>query len=361
MSSPLERIVVKISRSRDKEDTIHKSTYASDRDPGGKIDFMCVLEHFVDHLAPIWVGLHKVGAAGGFHIPEKLRERAILDGVPAIFHVYDQQPTNLLVVVASIGDVRRCPAGKHLALVEHGCGLSWIPSYEKPRRAPNHSGGGGIRNRVELFLMTNEWCAKWDRIEHPKSRVEIVGAPKLDWVTSHEFVRNDPPVIAYATHWDCFTVPETRSAFPWFQRAVQNLSKRYTIVGHAHPRAIEPWKYYARWGIQVERVLSEVLKKADLFIGDGGSGPYEFAATGKPVVVCNAPIYRRDVHHGLRFWQAIPGIQCDTSEQLEACVATALVDPPELRRLREHAISTVYPFLGTATERATSILLEWRG
>ena len=51
------------------------------------------------------------------------------------------------------------------------------------------------------------------------------------------------------------------------------------------------------------RDFDEVMERSTLYICDNSSTLYEFASTGRPVVVLNAPWFRRDIEHGLRFWE----------------------------------------------------------
>lgn len=326
---------------------------------GEKVDFLARQEHFVDHLAPVWRELYRRGRAGRFCVPRPLWDRAVTRGIaPAQIAWRDQVGTEK-TLAASIGDAQALiKAGHRVGLLEHGCGLSF--NGDPRSTVHNHSGGHGMRDRVELFLMTNEWCARNDREAHPEARVVVCGAPKLDWMAGRSFPRHDPPVVAYATHWDSQTAPETRSAFGWFWQALRPLSEAYRLLGHAHPKAShQVWKTYQALQVEVVRDIEDVFRRADLLVCDCGSAPYEFARTGKPVVVCNAPFYRREVNHGLRFWEDIPGLQCDRREDLLETVALALTDPPEARALREAAMASVYPHFGEATQRAADAVEEW--
>jgi len=182
----------------------------------------------------------------------------------------------------------------------------------------------------------------------------------MDRYATHTPAKHDPPVIGYATHWDCHTAPETRSAFRWYAPALPELAKRYRVIAHAHPRAdVKVWTQYAAMGLDIARDMQDFFDGIDLLVCDVGSAPYEFAATGRPVVVCNCPLYRRDVHHGLRFWDAIPGLQCDDAAALVNTVERALTDPPDVAAARRAAVETVYPNMGRATQIAADALEAW--
>jgi len=113
-------------------------------------------------------------------------------------------------------------------------------------------------------------------------------------------------------------------------------------------------------GIEVVESFAEVCRRADVFIADNTSALYEFAAIGRPVVVLNAPFYRRNVHHGLRFWEAADvGIQVDRADALLPAVAHALGDPPERRAAREAALAIVYGYRSGAAQRAAQAISAW--
>jgi hypothetical protein len=321
----------------------------------GIVDFHASQPHFIDHLAPLWLEAKQRGIAGVFVLPTDLIPRAVRRGLSGHDIKGAGSASAGCVVCASIGDVRGVAAtGRRLALLEHGCGLSFSGAH------PGHSGGGGVRAEVSLFLMTNEYCAARDRAAYPKARVVTCGAPKLDVLAARKWVRHDPPVIGYATHWDCMSAPETRSALPYYHAALKTLADRYRVVAHTHPRSgLQTWQTFSALGLDTVRDWADFLEAVDLLVCDCGSAPYEFAFSGRPVVVLNCPLYRKTVHHGLRFWENVPGLQVDDPRQLTATVERALQDPENAQRMRQDAVRAVYPHRGHATKIAVDALEEW--
>jgi CDP-glycerol glycerophosphotransferase (TagB/SpsB family) len=101
----------------------------------------------------------------------------------------------------------------------------------------------------------------------------------------------------------------------------------------------------------------EVLQRADLYLCDNSSTLFEFAATDRPVVVLQPPWYRRSARHGLRFYEAVPGLLADQLTQLPERIAEALQDSPECQQARRQAVHRVYGTLdGKATQRAVTAI-----
>ena len=245
-------------------------------------------------------------------------------------------------------------ARPRIARIEHGAGQSYQSGHG------SYAGGNGCE-AVSLFLMPNQYSADLWQSRYPEAQVEIVGSPRLDTLPARD--TNPGPTVAISFHWDCYLLGETRSAVDHYRSVLPELAERFTVMGHGHPRAFEPGRLariYRRAGIEQETSFDEVCRKADIYVCDNSSSLFEFAATGRPVVVLNAPWYRRNVDFGLRFWDAADvGIQVDQPGQLIAAIERAVQDPPQQRHKRERALAQVYAYRSGAAKRAAEILGAW--
>jgi len=323
------------------------------------IDAIAGEPQFLDHLAPVWKALPPA-VRGRFLVAFEMAEQAQrleIDAILKQFTVGTEagskgEPRGPKCLVASYGDVkkaRRLGYGD-FARFEHGIGQAYSnthPSYAGGRDASDHS----------LFLMPNEYSANLWWTAYPSARVEVVGSPRLDSLPQRE---GEPGrVVAFSLHWRCNVAPETYPAGE-FASALPALSRRFTVLGHGHPRGIgDLMPYYQRLGIELVPDFEEICRRADVFVADNSSAMYEFAATGRPVVALNSQNWRRHVHHGLRFWDAVPGEQVDDPADLIDAVERALGDPDWLRAVREHALGIVYPYRSGAAQRAAQRLATW--
>lgn len=183
-------------------------------------------------------------------------------------------------------------------------------------------------------------------------------------------VQDRPPVVAVTFHWDCQLIPETRSAFPHYRAALHDLVNAVRaaggeVWGHGHPRA---WGRLQRtWrtlGVPLVPDMADVLDGAGVLVADNTSAAYEFASLDRPVITLNAPWYRRNVEHGLRFWSHVPGDQVNDPAELAPVVLRALAGPehPHVTALRRRAVAHVYDRCdGHAADRAVAAILEVLG
>lgn len=274
---------------------------------------------YAEHITPVFAALPE-GIRGVMFAPRN----GIADGAAAPPRVWPDG----LYLIAGYADTITLPDRPYV-YIEHGAGQVYDGAGDAGRSHPSYS-AGRLPGRPVAFLVPNMTVGARRRMSHPDARVFAVGCPKLDTVAQ-------PPrsgtTIGWTWHWDCTLVPETRSAFPaWKQHmpGVVDALRRHDlhVVGHAHPRChrsvLGAWR---AWGVPTAATSAEFLAASSVVVADNTSVLYEAAALGTPVVAVNAPWYRRDVHHGLRFWE-FPGPTCDTPDELVAAVVDAATTDP---------------------------------
>ncbi|HET7030366.1 MAG TPA: hypothetical protein VFI34_07630 [Candidatus Limnocylindrales bacterium] len=320
------------------------------------IDVLASEVHFADHLAAVYGALPPEARGRAIAIGADVVERFRSHGIAA---ATGAGAGDVPTLTASIGDLRRAERNgrTRLALMEHGAGQSYAGMASSGRH-PSYA-GGQRRETVELFLHPGPHPASRDRAAYPRARVEIVGSPILDILPARE--GHAGSVVAISSHFDATISPEATSGFSWARAYLGELTRTYEVLGHGHPRMLErlvPW--YRRREIEVVPDFRDILRRADVFIADNTSALFLFAATGRPVVVLNPPQYRRDVHHGLRFWDAADvGIQVNRASEIPAAVARALELRPEDVAARERALDLVYGYRTGAAKRAADALVDW--
>lgn len=324
------------------------------------IDFLASERHFVDHLVPVWEAL-PAECRGLFFVTEDLVEDGCARGLAVEpLSLWRLASRSGLAACASARDLATLTrGGRKVALFEHGAGQSYQTAHT------SYAGGPGRQN-VVLFLVPGPAPAARNRAAYPGVPVVEIGCPKMDpWHQPYPWGPDElePPVVALSWHWDCQVCPETRSAWEHFRPELPELAKRTDIrlLGHAHPRAAKfIFPTYSKLGIEIVPDFEEVLRRADLYCCDNSSTLFEFASTGRPVLVLNAPWYRRQVQHGLRFWDcAAVGMQVGQSGDLSVAIDEALLDHPERQQARRAAVAQVYAATdGRASQRAAEALLE---
>jgi hypothetical protein len=337
------------------------------------IDACATLPHFVDHIAPIWLGLPD-DLRGRFYAGPLAASRARDAGIVSQKLADDTGVESPMTIVSSYNDERHVP-GRPVILVEHGAGQNYVPDggYKDADRNSGYPGGRG-RESVCLFLCPNEATAgRWSAM-YPATPCEVVGAPKLDpWhqVTAKGFrvalpAKGALPLVVFSFHWDCQVVPECRSAFEHYKAELFRLARMsdeergWRMGGHWHPKARDVQDWFRSVGVLIFDQFDDVLDEADLYVADNTSTLFEFASTDRPVVVLNAPWYRRNVEHGGRFWEwADVGVQCDLPEDVAPMIEDALVDYPKVAERRRRVVSEVYAYTdGQATDRAVAAVVR---
>jgi hypothetical protein len=259
-----------------------------------------------------------------------------------------------VTLVAAHADLVKARRAGHrrIVLMQHGIGQSYGPD-----RHPAYPGGKDNEG-VGLFLVPGEHPAGRWRAAYPAARVEVVGCPRLDDLPRR--VPDGRTTICATFHWRTGALPEARHAFAFYGLAAAGLSHEFAMIGHGHPRATRLPRFWAKVGIEYVPDFDEVCRRADVLIFDNTSAGYEFAATGRPVVVVNAPYYRKDVDFGLRFWTAADvGIQVDHPADLAPAVRRALELRPEDVAARERALDIVYAYRTGAALRSADVIRDW--
>lgn len=329
------------------------------------VDFLATSRAYGHHLVPIWHALRD--RTGTFWAHATAVPSLVAAGVPLDRIRRSRPRTRPLTVVAAYSDLVAL-RGAAAVLVNHGAGQTY-DGDERSARCYGYSGGTG-RESVRLFLGPGDADAARSAEAYPAAQSIAVGAPHLDWWHADPPARvvKDRPVVAISFHWPCAICPEAGWAWPHYMDAITALVARsgemgWEVVGHGHPRA---WVRLERWwrsiGVRTIERFDDVLREADVYACDNSSTLYEAAACGVPVVCMNAPQYRRDVDHGLRFWSHVPGLQVDRGDDLADVIALALTDPPEAQQLRERASVHVYRYRdGQCARRAADAIVSIAG
>lgn len=362
-----------------------------------KIDFFARRVHFVDHMAPVWKEL-SAEAKGSFFVPESIIGHAVMRGVEAVGLkarsgnaldvVLPHSPSPLAplptprragqvgegksaVLVCAYGDlavVKHVDPWRKVAFMEHGVGIGYIGH-------PGYAGGKGMRARVNLFLAPNEYIRAKTERALPGVKQVVIGTPKLDvWGTPHPSplplgegggrLASEKAVVCISFHWNGEKVsPEAGNAFAHYKSVLPALtrSKYFTLIGHAHPRAMEYFaKIYEELGVEVVRDFDEVMQRADVYVCDNSSTIYEFCVTGKPVIILNAPWFRKTLHTGIRFWEWTDiGPQVEKPETLMREIDLMLWWPESYAEKRRKMVGELYPFLGESARRGARAIEGW--
>lgn len=336
-----------------------------------ELSVYCSQRNYWRHLAPVVAELRARG-----HDVECWSQSGDAEWGPPLVIPHQLHRIRPLLLVASYADGHRF-TNRVLIYLEHGAGQTYEVGSNRLRLG--FAGGGGLEH-VWLFLSPSERVADRWRAAYPHALVETVGSPALDRYHARTIAsEQDPlapgdrpsaparPVVAFTCHWyfGGDDLPEGMPALPRFLDAIGELDREeFELIATAHPRvATRAARWWAALGIPFLLDPDEILDRADLLVADNTSLMYEAAAAGIPVLALNAPEYRRDVEHGLRFWSHVPGLQCDEPEVLEGLIRAALRDEGSgLPALRARAVAYAYDVLdGQAATRAADAISALEG
>lgn len=320
------------------------------------IDAYASWRHYADHLAPVWAALPEESRGCFYATPEVI---TWLSRPTAPVRVeaspgFPDRAAKHPVLVAGFTD-HHAVRPRQTVLLNHGAGQSYLGSVAKGNEC--YSGGPG-RERVLLHLEPGPLAAK--RTADAGQPFVEVGAPKLDpWHVGRRVMPSDP-VVAFGFHHEARGCAEQRSALPYYREAIEALSGRVTLLGHGHPRG---WERTANWwsklGVEAEPDFARVLDRATVYVTDTSSTGVEFASTGRPVIFCSAPWYRRDIDHGGRFWDWTDhALHVQDPADLATAVRVAQGWPALLERQQAIVESVYCATDGRATERAVAAVVD---
>lgn len=312
-----------------------------------KIDVVWSEDHYLRHMLPIFEAL-----------PDHLRGNVLWKMNPG---EATRPPMGRIAMVAGWQDVNPLRGQCPMIYVEHGAGQTYADNAADAA----YSGSGGRRHTGVIgFICPSESVAeRWT-----SAPAVAVGCAKMDKY------QNIPaptlPTITFAWHWNGSAAPEALSAWPHYADKMDEIIGLYTAMGfrvmvHEHPK----WRtkmediWAERFNIPAWYTDDEVFCHSSILMVDNSSLAFEFASLGRPVVSLNAPWYRRDVEHGLRFWSHVPGIQVEGPEGLLALNPWELLDLTPLARLStglaREAVQHAYAFTdGSSAQRAAQWITD---
>lgn len=229
-----------------------------------------------------------------------------------------------------------------VVLMEHGTGQSYAGDRRLDHH-PSYAGGAGYDRAAAILAPNGYSAARW-RASYPSIPVHIIGATRLLPEPS------GPPLLVVSFHWSG-AIPEQRNAVGHYRRGLASLG--VPVAGHAHPRfASSARRMFEKVGIPFIADIEEVARRATVYAVDNSSTLWELGLS-RPVIALNAPWYRREVRHGLRFWSHVP-LSVDGPDEL-AALARLLMSSGEPFGIRETRLSMcrdVIPYLDGARRAA---------
>lgn len=314
---------------------------------GMRISVYASEPHFAAHMQPVWQAIPE-GRRGIFGAP------AAVGRTLEVATVARMPPMKDAVLVAGYGDLRRVRP-RAAVYMEHGAGQTYTG-----RRPHNSYAGGPDRQNAGLLLCQSERVAAINEQAHPTIPTVVVGCPYLPPPRQVSGVGT----VAISFHWESGVCPEARGAWRHYAAGLPDAIRGMQaagleVLGHGHPRLWPTiWPFWRRLGVEPVREWGEVLARADVFAVDNSSAMYEAAAVGLGVVAMNAPWFRRDVHHGLRFWDQIPGPQIDGPDGLPGAVQAAVT--PRWAAVARRVAAGVYRHVGArAAVEAAGAVVDW--
>jgi hypothetical protein len=332
------------------------------------VDILARKAYTLDHIIPVWLAM-PVAMRGNIYLTAEGMKylsdhpspfSKIVLGSSYLQEYLDGDNSDcghFPILTSAYGDACRVAEfdpNRPIILMEHGIGLTF--------GKPVYADGYGQRYKFSLFPVPNQHTLDKCHPDMKKWPHPIIGVPKMDPFAG-EFKKPHPmpknPTIAIAFHHgDKNSRPgEVGSAWEHYQDIIPRLANFYKVIFHAHPILNEQLatlivKDHFN-GAEFVPDFNEVMRRADIYINDCSSTLYEFAVTGKPVIMLNAPWFDRKSNFGIRFWDYTDiGPQVDEPTQLIPAIQQTIAKPDEFEQARWRMVNDLFPFLGSSADRA---------
>jgi hypothetical protein len=265
-----------------------------------KIHTVASLPHYHNHCAAVFSAL-----------PEKWRgEQRLAKRVNGAGFDPDD-----IVLVGGYWDIDSVKDNR-IVYVEHGAGQSYLLDPDSEGAKAFH--GSEHAERVVGYIAPNQRVAdSW------KPAAVAVGCPIVDPFAQWTPRENPKPIAVIAFHWSPTdpVCPEAGTAGEHYWRSLPIIGRELRRQGFevwmtGHPRDSHAKARANHARIDWQPSVFQVYERADVLFADNTSLMYEMAHLGRQVVALNAPWFRRDVDHGLRFWDHVPGVQVDSVDEL---------------------------------------------
>lgn len=289
-----------------------------------KVHALASLPHYAEHVEAI----HK-------HLPDEIRGETRYGARTTAKGWHD---TGDIVMVGGFYDIDRVPTNR-IIYVEHGAGQSY-KGDARAREHPAYHGTPHHPDRVIAYISPRQEVAdSWSKPAF------AAGAPVCDIAARGEG-KPSVPVAAITFHWNARRIcPEAGSALEHYAEHLGDIYDRleeqgFIVIAHHHPRDMRlmmMWRHVRVRRPPIDVVpVADVRRYADLLICDNSSLMYEMCYLGRKVIALNSPDWRRDVWHGLRFWEW-EGTTVDDAGRLLTMDFEEEVKRPAFKNRRENA------------------------
>jgi hypothetical protein len=307
-----------------------------------KIHLLATEPHYLRHTRAVWK-----------HLPDDVRGEAFTGRAAAI----RSKPGTDYVMVGGFIDIDRVQRHR-LIYVEHGAGQTYLgEGWNRYSEAYAHAYSRHPERVVAYVCPRQAIADAWGRPAF------AAGCPAIDGLFQ---ARSWTPRAYITFHWDARQIaPEARSARPhWIENLHEMVARlrnfEFDVIGHGHPRDREAQLIWRNLGVPFEPDPDRVLCDAALLVADNTSLMYEAAALHIPVIALNAPWYRRHVHHGLRFWDHVPGPQINDIDAFLKLPIDSYAQEGSFALMRHDAVIAAYDGFpdGKAGQRAARWLVD---